>query len=80
MAREIRHEAREPAVFDEDDLGDDGELYVCRCGLSDDRPLCDGSHRAVADEGEGVVYKYENDDSDGERRVLEGFEFADADE
>ena len=77
MAREIRHEAREPAVFDETDLGDDGTLYVCSCGLSEERPLCDGSHAAVADEEEGVVYKYEDDDPDGDRRVLEGFEFAD---
>lgn len=77
MAREIRHDAREPEILDEGDLGDDGKLYVCRCGLSDDQPLCDGSHSTTGDEDEEVVYKYEDDDPDGERRVVEGFEFAD---
>ena len=77
MAREIRHDAQGPEILDEDDLGDDGQLYVCRCGLSEDQPLCDGSHSATADEEEGVVYKYEDDDPDGERRVVEAIEFAD---
>ncbi|CCQ36551.1 uncharacterized protein Nmlp_2383 [Natronomonas moolapensis 8.8.11] len=70
MAREVRHDADGPAVFDADDLGDDGKLYVCRCGLSDGA-LCDGSHNATADETEGVRYKYEDDDPGGERRLLE---------
>lgn len=77
MAREVTHEARGPEVFDEDDLGNDGELYVCRCGLSDAGALCDGSHNATADEADGVTYKYDGDDADGERRPIEGFEFAD---
>lgn len=71
MAREVRHDADGPTVFDADDLGDDGKLYICRCGLSDDGLLCDGSHNATTDEIEGTLYKYENDDSDGERRILD---------
>ena len=71
MARQIRHEADGPAVLDEDDLGDDGQIYVCRCGLSNDQPLCDGSHTVAADEDDDVVYKYADDDPDGERRVVE---------
>lgn len=70
MARDVRHDADGPAVFDAEDLGDDGKLYVCRCGLSEGA-LCDGSHNATADEAEGTVYKYEDDDPDGERRVLD---------
>lgn len=77
MAREIRHDATQPEILDEEDLGDDRKLYVCRCGLSEDQPLCDGSHNATGDEEEDTVYKYEDDDPDGERRVVEGFEFAD---
>ena len=77
MAREIRHDATQPEILDEEDLGDDGKLYVCRCGLSEDQPLCDGSHNATSDEEADTVYKYEDDDPDGERRVVEGFEFAD---
>jgi CDGSH-type Zn-finger protein len=77
MAREIRHDAQGPAVLDEDDLGDDGKLYVCRCGLSREQPLCDGSHNATADEEDGVVYRYAGDDPAGERRIVDGEEFAD---
>jgi CDGSH-type Zn-finger protein len=73
MAREVRHDERGPAVFDESDLGDDGKLYVCRCGLSSKGALCDGSHNATANEAEGTVYKYENDDADGDRRPIEEF-------
>jgi CDGSH-type Zn-finger protein len=70
MAREVTHEARGPTVLDDDDKGDDGLIYVCRCGLSNDQPLCDGSHKATADEADGVVYAYAGDDPDGERRVV----------
>jgi CDGSH-type Zn-finger protein len=70
MAREVIREEREPAILDESDMGDDGLIYVCQCGLSDSKPLCDGSHRATADEEESVIYKYANDDADGERREV----------
>jgi CDGSH-type Zn-finger protein len=75
MAREVRHEATDPAILDADDLGDDGKLYVCRCGLSAKQPLCDGSHRRTEDETDGVVYRYDPDGND-ERRVVEGIELA----
>ena len=71
MAREVTHEERGPAILDDDDKGDDGLIYVCQCGLSDSKPLCDGSHNATADEEEGVVYAYEGDDPDGERREVD---------
>jgi CDGSH-type Zn-finger protein len=70
MAREVTHKERGPAILDESDMGDDGKIYVCQCGLSDSKPLCDGSHNATTDEEDGVVYKYANDDADGERRVV----------
>jgi CDGSH-type Zn-finger protein len=70
MAREVTREERGPAILDESDMGDDDLIYVCQCGLSDSKPLCDGSHNATADEEDGVVYKYANDDADGERREV----------
>jgi len=70
MAREVTHEERGPAVLDESDMGDDDLIYVCQCGLSNSKPLCDGSHKAAIDEEDGVVYAYENDDAEGERRVV----------
>lgn len=75
MAREVRHDATEPAILDAADLGDDGKLYICRCGLSEDQPLCDGSHRRTRDETAGVVYRYDPPDIDDDRVVVERLEF-----
>ena len=77
MAREVTHEERGPAILDDDDKGDDGRIFICQCGLSDSPPLCDGSHKATADEEDGVVYKYANDDSDGERREIDEIAYED---
>lgn len=77
MAREVTHEAMGPERLDEDDLGDDGAVYVCRCGLSDNQPLCDGSHNDTHDEDPDALYKYEDDDSEGPRRPIEEIVFGD---
>lgn len=78
MAREVTHDAQGPTPIDEDDLEDQGgTAYICQCGLSDNRPYCDGSHNATGDEEEGKVYKYENDDDEGERREIEEISYAD---
>ncbi|MFT4946541.1 MAG: CDGSH-type Zn-finger protein [Natronomonas sp.] len=76
MAREVTHESKGPKPIDENDFGDDGKAYICQCGLSDDKPFCDGSHNATADEDEGAVYKYEGDDADGERREIDEITYA----
>jgi CDGSH-type Zn-finger protein len=61
MARLVEHEADGPLILDEDDIDDEkGDVAVCLCGLSDDRPFCDGSHRATHDEEDGMLYRYED--------------------
>jgi CDGSH-type Zn-finger protein len=75
MAREVTHDATGPTRIDPDDH--DGDIYVCACGLSDNKPFCDGSHNATADEEEGVRYKYENDDDDEPRHAIDAIEYAD---
>ncbi|QLG27535.1 CDGSH iron-sulfur domain-containing protein [Halorarum halophilum] len=66
--REVTHEATGPVRLDESDIDPEyGDVAVCMCGLSAERPFCDGSHRATEDEEDGVRYKYE----DGERREIE---------
>ena len=78
MAREIPHVAHGPDRFDAEDLADrGGSIAICRSGLSNDKPFCDGSHAATADEDQGVVYKYEHDDAENPRRVISEIVYAD---
>jgi CDGSH-type Zn-finger protein len=78
--REVTHEADGPRFLTEDDLHDEkGDIAICQCGLSSDRPFCDGSHRGTEDEAPDTHYKY-TDDRPGERRVVERFVFAEENE
>jgi CDGSH-type Zn-finger protein len=78
MAREVTHEATGPIRLDESDIDEEkGDVAVCLCGLSEEYPFCDGSHRVTEDEADDAVYKYESDDPEDERREIEEFVFAD---
>lgn len=71
MAREVTHTETGPRRLDATDVDPEkGDIAVCQCGLSDDRPFCDGSHRYIEDEGD-TVYKYEGDDVHAPRHAVE---------
>lgn len=78
MARLVRHEATGPRKLDEDDIDPEkGDIAVCQCGLSDEYPFCDGSHRETRTETEGELYRYERDDAGESRHVVEDVVYRD---
>lgn len=54
MARLIRHDAVGPAVIDIHGT----ILEICQCGLSRNKPFCDGSHEKVRGEDHDKLYVY----------------------
>ena len=62
MARLVKHVRNRPYRVDVE--GVEKPLWMCACGLSQDQPYCDGSHRRSDDEIEGEIYLY-----DAENRV-----------
>ena len=55
MARLVRHDRTRPYVFQ---VG--GEtVAICACGLSKNKPHCDGTHKIARDESPGGLYVYD---------------------
>ncbi|WP_393971351.1 CDGSH iron-sulfur domain-containing protein [Oxyplasma meridianum] len=55
MARIVLHEKNRPYVVK---VGDQ-ELHLCACGLSGNKPYCDGTHKRTLDEEENTIYMYD---------------------
>lgn len=72
MSRLVELDATGPKKLDESDLDPEkGDVAVCQCGLSEEFPFCDGSHRATKTETEGVCYRYVETDDGVCRRAVE---------
>lgn len=55
MARLVRHDAKGPV-----EVKVNGEsVWICQCGLSRNKPYCDGSHALTQDEEDGELYIYD---------------------
>lgn len=71
MGRLVELDATGPRKLDESDIDpENGDIAVCQCGLSDDFPFCDGSHRATRTETDGVCYRYVEADGEVHRRKV----------
>jgi CDGSH-type Zn-finger protein len=55
MPRLVRFEADGPIRIDPQDK----PVFVCGCGLTQNYPFCDGSHKACKGEEAGTVYVYD---------------------
>ncbi len=57
MARLVRHDSKAP--FEVKRAGE--SAWICMCGLSKNKPYCDGSHKKTKDEDDGKLYVYDKD-------------------
>lgn len=56
MSRIVKRTSTEPTRF----MIDGKEQWLCKCGLSKNQPLCDGSHKLVKGEDPGKLYWYDD--------------------
>lgn len=57
MPRLVYLERREPYKVEPED---GRPIYVCGCGLSRNKPFCDGSHVRTKDEDAATTYMYDD--------------------
>lgn len=56
MARMVKHDRNGPYEIPE---GSELPVWICGCGLSKNKPFCDGSHKRTRDEAPGEFYAYD---------------------
>ncbi len=62
MARLVRHTATGPYRIEPQEFPKDKPMFICGCGLSQNLPYCEGSHKACrTTETEGMLHVYDAD-------------------
>jgi len=56
MARLVKHTEQGPYLIKEGKF----PLAICACGLSSNKPYCDGTHRKTRDEEAETLYQYDD--------------------
>ena len=55
MARIVKKECKRPVEFKVDKTR---SIWICMCGLSNNQPFCDNSHKKAEDEEDTKTYAY----------------------
>jgi len=56
MPRLVKHDATGPMKIEQVEKF---PIFVCMCGLSKNKPYCDGSHKKTRDEDASALYAYD---------------------
>lgn len=61
MARLVRLTLADPLKIDPKTIPEGKLINICQCGLSQNYPFCDGSHKPARAEQPGTLYVYDKD-------------------
>ena len=70
MTRILKVDKAGPYRVKAEDL-EKGEVWICGCGLSANKPFCDSSHKTARTEAAGVVYYYPDNTDENPRKEID---------